>query len=189
MVMGLKVEGRKGSDVTVRPMPVSSSVGYEIHEFLAWEALLLDHRRYGEWSALLSKDLVYRSPPGLFSDAPEPARPPQINPPQESDYDFILAHVRELECQLPATTAAAPSFHVHRLITNVIVSPAHCSKEFVVTSYVLLTCARDNEPEGRLLTVERNDCLRRRSTSYQIARREVRLAQIPPEMRHLVSFL
>ena len=188
MIMGLKVEGQQGSDSSARPLPVSSSVGYEIHEFLAWEALLLDHRRYGEWSALLSRDFVYHSPIGLFPDDADQARPRQVNPHREIDYNFILARVRDVESQ-PSTATADPSFHVHRLITNVIVSPAHCSKEFVVTSYVLLTCARDNEPEGRLLTVERNDCLRRRSTSYQIARREVRLAQIPPEMRHLVSFL
>jgi 3-phenylpropionate/cinnamic acid dioxygenase small subunit len=186
--MGLIVEGQRGSDVTARPMPVSSSVGYEIHEFLAWEALLLDHRRYGEWSALLSKDLVYSSPVGLFSDAPDQARRPQINPHQERDYNFILARVQELARQLSTTTTAA-AFHAHRLITNVIVSPAHCSREFAVTSYVLVTCARDNEPEGRLLTVERLDCLRRTSTSFQIARRECRIAQIPAEMRHLVSFL
>jgi 3-phenylpropionate/cinnamic acid dioxygenase small subunit len=188
MVMGLKVEGQKGSPVTARPMPVSSSVGYEIHEFLAWEALLLDHRRYGEWSALLSQDLVYRSPVGLFPAAPDQARMPQVNPHQDRDCNFVLARVRELERQ-PSITTADPPLHAHRLITNVIVSPAHCSREFAVTSYVLVTCARDNEPEARLLTVERLDCLRRTSTSFQIARREVRSAQIPAEMRGWVSFL
>jgi hypothetical protein len=67
--------------------------------------------------------------------------------------------------------------------------PAHCSKEFAVTSYVLVTCARENEAEEKLLTVERRDCLRRAAETFQIARREPRIARIPAAMRPSVSFL
>jgi 3-phenylpropionate/cinnamic acid dioxygenase small subunit len=148
----------------------------------------LDHQRYGEWSALLSKDLVYRCPVHLFADFPEQAPQPQAHQVQERHYDFILSRVRDLQREL-STTREGPLIHAHRLITNVIASPAHCSKEFAVTSYVLVTCARENEPEDKLLTVERRDCLRRAADSFQIARREVRIARIPPEMRPAVSLL
>ena len=147
MVMGLKVEGRKGSDVTVRPMPVSSSVGYEIHEFLAWEAFLLDHQRYGEWIALLSRDLCYRGPAELFAQPGEPQSTPVDSRPVR-DYNFILTRVRELEGRLAA-----------------------------------------DEPEEKILTAERRDCLRRMSDSFQITRRELRIARVPMQMRQWVRFL
>jgi 3-phenylpropionate/cinnamic acid dioxygenase small subunit len=148
----------------------------------------LDQQRYAEWSALLSRNLVYRCPIHLLADSPDETPQPQTAQLQERDYDFILSRVRELERQV-STTKKGPQVHAHRLVTNVIASPAHCSKEFAVTSYVLVTCARENETEDKLLTVERRDCLRRAADTFQIARREVRMARIPAEMRPSVSFL
>jgi hypothetical protein len=106
----------------------------------------------------------------------------------ERRYDFILSRVLDLERQL-STTKALPLIHAHRLVTNVIAAPAHCSTEFAVTSYVLITYARENENEGQLLTVERRDCLRRAAGSFHIARSEVRIGRIPAEMRPSVGFL
>jgi 3-phenylpropionate/cinnamic acid dioxygenase small subunit len=188
MVMGLRAEGQKSGRDAARPISISSSVGYEIHEFLAWEALLLDHQRYGEWSTLLSTDLVYRCPVHLFADFPEQAQQPPNHHLQDKDYDFVLSRVRAMERELP-TTEEGPLIRAHRLVTNVMASHADCSKEFAVTSYVLVTCSRENEPENKLLAVERRDCLRRVTDSFHIARREVRIARIPAEMRPSVNFL
>jgi hypothetical protein len=63
------------------------------------------------------------------------------------------------------------------------------AQEFAAISYVLVTGARADDPEEKLLTVERRDCLRRMSDSFQIARRELRIARVPVEMRQWVRFL
>jgi ethylbenzene dioxygenase subunit beta len=187
MVLGLR-EGHRVGTGAARPLPINAATGYEIHEFLAWEAFLLDHQRYEEWTELLSKDLHYRAPAELFAQLPDDpgCKPADLRPVR--DHRFILTRVRELEGRLAAATTA-PLMNVHRLITNVMVSPADCSREFAVTSYVLVTATREGEPEERILTVERRDCLRRMSDTFQISRRELRLARIPAELRHGVRFL
>src|SRR5258708_5473017 len=159
-VMGLRLREaqRTGDRTAVRPIPVNAAIGYDVHEFLAWEAFLLDHQRYGEWTTLLSRDLRYRGPAELFAQLPdEPHSTPADSRPVR-DYNFILTRVRELEGRLAARTTEI-SISVHRLITNVMVSPADCSREFAVISYVLVTGAREGESEERILTVERRDCL------------------------------
>ena len=188
MALRLKEVHRAGDNAGVRPIPVSSAVGYDVHEFLAWEAFLLDHRRYGEWAALLSRDLRYRGPAELFPEPDEP-HPTSADMRPVRDYDFVLARVRELEGRLASEHTPVNSVSVHRLITNVMVSPADCSREFAVTSYVLVTGMRADEREERILTVERRDCLRRMSDSFQITRRDLRITGVPQDMRQWVKFL
>jgi hypothetical protein len=47
-----------------------------------------------------------------------------------------------------------------------------------VSSYVLITGAPRGEPEARLMTVERQDILRRCSHSFRLVRREIRLSRV-----------
>lgn len=189
MVLGLRESQRAGDTGASRPIAVNAAIGYAVHEFLAWEAYLLDHHRYGEWTTLLSRDLRYRSPVELFAQLPDE---PQITPVDShsvKDYNFILTRVRELQGRLATARTSDTSISVHRLITNVMVSPADCSWEFAVISYVLVTGAREGEPQEKILTVERRDCLRRMSDSFQIARRELRIARVPAQIRQWVGFL
>jgi 3-phenylpropionate/cinnamic acid dioxygenase small subunit len=143
-----------------RPLPIASSVGYEIHEFLAWEALLLDNHRYDEWTGLLTTDLVYFSPGKKWN------------------------HQTLLDAARQATREhASLASNTRRLVSNVIISPANCSREFSVNSYVLLMGARSGENESMWATVERRDCLRRTAQSFQISRREIRFIQSAAEPR------
>ena len=43
-------------------LPVTAGVYHDIQHFLFREALLLDHRRFDEWTGLLSSDVVFRMP-------------------------------------------------------------------------------------------------------------------------------
>ena len=90
---------RKPSDpFAAGPLSVRSAIGYEIHEFLAWEALLLDSRRYSEWLALVAKGLAYRCPG---------------RPDAERSYNMTLWHLRKQ----PAVAVAAYT-HTHRFLSN-----------------------------------------------------------------------
>src|SRR5262245_20662687 len=55
-------------------LAVSAGVYHDIQHFLCREALLLDHRRFDEWAALLDNDVVFRIPArfalGIGMDVP-----------------------------------------------------------------------------------------------------------------------
>jgi 3-phenylpropionate/cinnamic acid dioxygenase small subunit len=159
---------RKPSDpFAAHPLPVSSAIGYEIHEFLAWEALLLDSRRYREWSALLSKDLAYRCPG---------------RPDAERSYNMTLWHLRT-----PPALSETTDARSHRLLTNVLVTYGDCADQFIVASYVLINYSQPGHSDSKSFSVDRRDYLRRVPNMFQIVRREVRMGDISPEVREWVG--
>lgn len=152
-----------GSQLSVPP-----SVGYEVHEFLAWEALLLDNRRYPEWSALLARDFAYR--------CPERAE-------DERSYLFTLSRLRPQ----PVVAAQTALVLMHRCISNVIVSYGEHPDELTVSSYVLINYSMPDEPGTKILTVDRRDGLCRSANRFQILRREIRTASLSPQTRELLG--
>jgi 3-phenylpropionate/cinnamic acid dioxygenase small subunit len=153
----------------VHPLSVSSAIGYEIHEFLAWEALLLDSRRYCEWSALLAKDLAYRCPG---------------RPDAERSYNMTLWHLRK-----PPAVAITAHSHTHRFVSNVIVAHGDYSEEFVVASYILVNYSHPEHADTKTFSVDRRDHLHRVSNTFRIMRREVRMGHVSPEARELIGLL
>jgi len=151
----------------VHPLSVGSAIGYEIHEFLAWEALLLDGHRYPEWSALLAKDLAYRCPG---------------RPDAERSYNMTLWHLRKQ----PAVAVASHA-HTHRFLSNVLVTYGGAPEEFVVASYILINYSCSEHSDTEAFSVDRRDYLRRASNTFRIMRREVRMGHVSPEARELVG--
>jgi 3-phenylpropionate/cinnamic acid dioxygenase small subunit len=152
-----------------RPLFVGSSVGYEIQEFLAWEALLLDNHRYIEWRDLLAANLEYHCP-GLPDD--------------ERSYNFTLWHLR----RQPSSTAPEALAHTRRVVSNVIVIAGDSPMEFAVASYVMVNYSSPGELHMSAFTVGRRDYLRRtNSNSFLILRREIRMGRISPQTRELVG--
>lgn len=161
---------RRSSDpFATSPLRVSSAIGYEIHEFLAWEALLLDGRRYVEWLGLLSQDLVYS-----FPDCPD----------HECSYNLTLSHLRK-----HSSVTRQGNAHTHRLLGNVIVTYGDSPEEFAVASYVSVNYSRFEDRDVKTLTVGRRDRLRRscRARGFQITRRDVRLGWMSPEIRECLG--
>jgi 3-phenylpropionate/cinnamic acid dioxygenase small subunit len=151
----------------VHPLSVTPATGYEIHEFLAWEALLLDRHRYQEWSALLATDLVYRCPG---------------RPDAERSYNMTLWHLRKQPAVAVATDALT-----HRFLSNVLVTYGGCPEEFVVASYMLINYSYSGRSDTKAFSVDRRDHLRRAANSFRIRRREVRMGPVSPEARELVG--
>jgi 3-phenylpropionate/cinnamic acid dioxygenase small subunit len=161
---------------TLRHVSTSAAVGYDIHEWLAHEALFLDHGRYDDWITLLATDLVYRCPAWVFN-ASSAVRTtvPAIGRLHDYDYHSVTTHAKGMR---PTSSDTLPDFQIRRLVTNVIVTSGHRPKEFVVHSYVLITGAPRDQPEDRLMTVERQDTLRCCSRSFRLTRRELRLSPV-----------
>jgi 3-phenylpropionate/cinnamic acid dioxygenase small subunit len=169
-----------------RPLPIGCAIGYEIHEFLAWEAFLLDHGRYRDWTGLLAKTILYRCPNQLLADFSQSPLTSALSDYREWGYEFLVAHACGTD---PVADSNAECILTRRLVTNVIITPAHCSHEFSVISYVLVTGIQADGPESRMLTAERRDCLRRTSNSFQISRRQVRIHQMAAPMAHFARIL
>src|SRR5262249_21238648 len=98
-----------------------AGVHHDIQQFFLREAWLLDHQRYLEWTALLARDLVYRTPIRCkFSpDGPQPAGKGHI----EDDYGSICTRVRAL-LDPPARGTSVAATRTQRFVTNVIVCAA-----------------------------------------------------------------
>jgi 3-phenylpropionate/cinnamic acid dioxygenase small subunit len=156
-------------------LAVTAGVYHDIQHFLFREALLLDHRRFDEWTALLANDVVFRMPAGF-------AREIGIDTPAGLEYFHddrraIGARLKRLHDRCEPPGAQQPcATQTLRFIANVIVCP--CDRdEYNVLSYVLLTVVKTGEAQSTVFSAERYDRLRRSSRSFKIVRREIVMDQ------------
>ena len=150
-------------------LPVTAGVYHDIQHFLFREAVLLDHRRFDEWTALLSSDVVFRMP-ARFAREIGMESPAGVDC-FHDDRRAIVTRIKRLQERTEACTA-----QTRRFISNVIVCP--CERdEYNVLSYMLLTVSRDGEAQSSVYTAERYDRLRKSSRTFKIMRREIVMDQ------------
>jgi 3-phenylpropionate/cinnamic acid dioxygenase small subunit len=156
-------------------LAVGAGIYHDIQHFLCREALLLDHRRFDEWTALLANDVVFRMPAG-FAREIGMETPAGVDCFQD-DRRAIAARINRLQ-ELAETPARQQQLAVQtrRFITNVIVCP--CDRdEYNVLSYILLTTSRPGVAQNAVFSAERHDRLRRSTRTFKIVRREIVMDQ------------
>lgn len=156
-------------------LAVSAGIYHDIQHFLFREALLLDHRRFDEWTELLAHDVVFRMPVRY-------ARQIGIESPTGVDHFHddrraIAARIKRLEQRTESSPGQpASALQTRRFITNVIVCP--CDRvEYNVLSYLLLTLIRPGEAQSAVFSAERHDRLRGSGRTFRIVRREIVMDQ------------
>jgi 3-phenylpropionate/cinnamic acid dioxygenase small subunit len=156
-------------------VPVETQV--EIEQFLAHEARLLEQHRLDEWLDLLADDVRYFMP---IRETVEPARGESSLLPgrgfalYDDDKSSLTLRAGRLRSKL--TPAEMPPALVQRLITNIQAACTDNPDLYEVRSNFLV----HQERRGRHTSMfigSRDDLLRRANGSFQIARREIRLAQ------------
>lgn len=151
-------------------LPVTAGVYHDIQHFLFREAVLLDHRRFDEWTALLASDVVFRMP-ARFAREIGMESPAGIDC-FHDDRRAIAARIKRLQ----ERTESCTEHQTRRFIANVIVCP--CERdEYNVLSYMLLTVSRAGEAQSTVFSAERYDRLRRLSRTFKIVRREIVMDQ------------
>jgi 3-phenylpropionate/cinnamic acid dioxygenase small subunit len=154
-------------------LAVSAGIYHDIQHFLSREALLLDHRRFDEWTALLANDVVFRMPAG-FAREIGMETPGGVDCFQD-DRRAIASRIKRLQERAEAGQQQVPT-QTRRFITNVIVCP--CDRdEYNVLSYILLTTSRPGVAQNAVFSAERHDRLRRSTRSFRIVRREIVIDQ------------
>ncbi len=156
-------------------LAVTAGVYHDIQHFLFREAMLLDHRRFDEWSELLAKDVVFRMPARF-------AREIGIAPPAGVDHfhddrEGLRSRIKLLQQRdsLDAGHQTATT-QIRRMITNVVVCPCD-REEYNVLSYLLLSRCRPGEAQSTVFSAERHDRLRGSPQKLRIVRREIVIDQ------------
>jgi phthalate 3,4-dioxygenase subunit beta len=169
-------------------VPFSDPLHQEVHEFLVEEAALLDERRYEEWFALFTEDVVYRMPVRVTTGTgTDPGGLAEMDHFLEDSYS-LRKRVERLYTEY-AWTEDPPS-RVRHYLTNVRTWKIDDSPdEVLVRSYVLLFRSRGDAREPELVSAERTDRLRRIDGAWRIAKRDILVDEAVLRTQNLAIFL
>jgi 3-phenylpropionate/cinnamic acid dioxygenase small subunit len=151
----------------------------EIGEFLAFEADLLDARRYEDWLALLTEDIRYWMPMARNMASDDTGREFTI---EDEDVNWIeegIETIRQRVAQLATGLhwAEQPPSRTSHMISNLRVLENSDGLDEVKTRCRFLIYRNRLEDEQNIFVGKRNDTLRRVNGSWKIARREIYLDQ------------
>ncbi|WNV77100.1 3-phenylpropionate/cinnamic acid dioxygenase subunit beta [Geodermatophilus sp. DSM 44513] len=166
------------------PVPLETRVAAQ--DFLIEEAHLLDQRRFPEWYALFTDDVVYVAPVRNTRRVGNSGVVEEIGHFDENKASLGL-RVRKLGTDVG--WAEDPPSITRRFITNVKVEWGDHPDELRVRSYLLLFRSRGDRGQYDLLSAERNDVLRSDASGFRIARRHVLLDQVSLGTKNLAIFL
>ena len=151
----------------------------DIGEFLAFEADLLDARRYEDWLALLTEDIRYWMPMARNMASDDSGREFTI---EDEDVNWIeegIETIRQRVAQLATGLhwAEQPPSRTSHMISNLRVLENSDALDEVKTRCRFLVYRNRLEDEQNIFVGKRNDTLRRANGSWKIARREIYLDQ------------
>ena len=151
----------------------------DIGEFLAFEADLLDARRYEDWLALLTEDIRCWMPMARNMASDDSGREFTI---EDEDVNWIeegIETIRQRVAQLATGLhwAEQPPSRTSHMISNLRVLENSDGLDEVKTRCRFLVYRNRLEDEQNIFVGKRNDTLRRVKGSWKIARREIYLDQ------------
>jgi|TARA_B110000467_G_scaffold162220_1_gene184938 3-phenylpropionate/cinnamic acid dioxygenase small subunit len=151
----------------------------DIGEFLAFEADLLDARRYEDWLALLTEDIRCWMPMARNMASDDSGREFTI---EDEDVNWIeegIETIRQRVAQLATGLhwAEQPPSRTSHMISNLRVLENSDGLDEVKTRCRFLVYRNRLEDEQNIFVGKRNDTLRRANGSWKIARREIYLDQ------------
>jgi 3-phenylpropionate/cinnamic acid dioxygenase small subunit len=137
------------------------------------EAAMLDERRFDDWVAMLSPDLIYQAPIRLTRTGPNRDRDVVRTMFHfDEDYASILQRTGRLQ---KSAWAEDPPSRCRRFITNVRVGQCERAGDYDVVSYLYLERSRGDNPENEQLTAERRDVWRDVAGDYKLVQRTSRV--------------
>lgn len=173
--------------VSRKRVPLGSEIYNRLLETLYDEAAALDERRFDDWVAMLSPDLIYQVPIRLTRTGPNKDRDVMRTMfHMDEDYSSILMRTGRLQ---KSAWAEDPPSRCRRFVTNVRVAECDTPGEYEVVSYLYLERSRGDSPHNEQLTAERRDVWREANGVYVLTRREIIVDQSVLGMSNLAVFL
>lgn len=158
-----------------------------VADFLAYEAELLDERRYEEWLDLLADDVSYFMPLARNVQHNEP----HLEYTEEGvgaawfDEDKKTLTQRVQQIRGGDHWAEEPLSRTSHLVTNIRIESATDTEVVVRSKYLLYVNRRDDEI--RWFVGKRRDTLRLGDDGIRIARRELRLDQSTLQAKNMTT--
>ena len=159
---------------------------FRVQQWLLHEAELLDDRRYRDWLALLTDDVVYRMPVRVTSAHSLDDSTLEDMDHFDEDRYSLGKRVERFETE-HAWTEDPPSRTRH-YVTNVRVSDGD-GDELIAKSYLLLFRSRGDVREPDLVSAERTDLLRQVDGELRLARRDVLVDESVLRTQNLAVFI
>lgn len=158
---------------------------FEVSQFLAWEASLLDEQRYAEWFELMADDVTYRMP--VATTLARGSGPERGGGMAHFDEDHYTLSKRVQRLLTDRAWTEDPPSRTRRFVTNVRV--ADDGGELDVHSYLLLFRSRLDVRPPEWVSAGRRDRLRRVDGGLRIARREISVDESVLRTQNLAVFL
>lgn len=165
---------------------MSMELHFRVQEWLVHEAELLDNRRYREWLALLTDDVVYRMPVRVTSA--HSLEDSTLDDMDHFDEDRYSLGKRVERFETQHAWAEDPPSRTRHYVTNVRVSEGD-GDELIVKSYLLLFRSRGDVREPDLVSSERTDVLRQVDGELRLARRDVLVDESVLRTQNLAVFI
>lgn len=141
----------------------------ELRDFYTYEADLLDNRNLDEWFDLIDEDISYWMPRRLMKEY-EPVEVDEEAHFFDEDYGSLKARIERFDSSY--AWAERPPARARRYVTNVKLKD-WTEDELVATSNVLLYYSQGDTTDYSLVSVRREDTLRRTEDGFSITKREV----------------
>tara|TARA_R110000824_G_scaffold13280_5_gene57898 strand:+ start:35818 stop:36399 length:582 start_codon:yes stop_codon:yes gene_type:complete len=173
--------------VSRKRVPLGSVIYNKLLETLYDEAAALDERRFDDWAAMLTEDLVYQAPIRITRTGPNKDRDVMRTMFHfDDDYNSIQMRLGRLQ---KSAWAEDPPSRCRRFVTNVRIGECETAGEYEVVSYIYLERSRGDNPENESLTAERRDVWREVDGAYKLASREIIVDQSVLGMSNLAVFI
>jgi phthalate 3,4-dioxygenase subunit beta len=179
---------------------VDPALHHDLSAWLAWEAELLDHRRYEDWLHLLADDIAYRMPVQVTTA--NATIGPVLGDMMHFDEDRYTLGLRVERLLGRHAWTEDPASRTRRFVTNVRVTPPADGaepgdvREVEVRSYLLLFRSRGDERQADLVSAERTDRLRRSrldetddDDDWRLVRRHITVDEAVLRTQNLAVFL
>jgi phthalate 3,4-dioxygenase beta subunit len=171
----------------VEMIPYTNDTHQEVHQFLVWEAELLDSRRYQDWLDLFTEDIVYRMPVRVTKA--HTLEGSILGSMDHFDEDMYSLRKRVQRFETEHAWTEDPPSRTRHFVSNVRVYPRESHGEYTVKSYVLLFRSRGDTHNADFLSAERTDVLQRSNDGFKIASREILVDESVLKTQNLAVFL
>jgi len=159
----------------------------EAYEFAVREAELLDERRYRDWLALLTDDVVYRMP--VRVTAAHSLDASTLDDMHHFDEDRYSLEKRVERFETEHAFTEDPPSRTRHFVTNPRTRLGAVEGELTLRTYVLLFRSRLDIRDPSFIAAERTDTLRNEAGGLRLARREIIVDESVLRTQNLAVFI